>query len=141
MNSGWAAKAVDSDAFRGTDASGGYHFPGFSAAAADYLLNRRKIAGLGVDTLSKDSAVAEGAPVHHQIALGPDKIGLECLNNMERMPRQGCPAHHRGGALRKRFGRPVSGRSSNLKATVDSDVVHNAPRSYMTTCDQDGAYW
>jgi kynurenine formamidase len=88
MNSGWAAKANNGDAFRGTDAAGQYHFPGFSSQAADYLLHRRKIAGLGVDTLSIDSAVAAGAPVHHQV-LGSDKIGLECLKGLEKVPRSG----------------------------------------------------
>ena len=71
MNSGWARKVDDPSAFKGLDASGGYHFPGFSAQAAEFLLERRDISGVGVDTLSIDGAVNPGAPVHHMV-LGAD---------------------------------------------------------------------
>jgi kynurenine formamidase len=88
MNSGWAARANNADDFRNADADGKFHFPGFSSDAADLLLQQRGIAGVGVDTLSIDQSVAQGAPVHHKV-LGADRIGLECLKNLELLPRTG----------------------------------------------------
>ena len=54
MDSGWAAKIGDADAYRGVDADGVLHFPGFGAEATEWLLRRRGIRSLGVDTLSID---------------------------------------------------------------------------------------
>ena len=54
MNSGWAAKVNDNDAFKNADPSGVYHFPGFGIEALEFLLTRRSIQGIGVDTLSLD---------------------------------------------------------------------------------------
>lgn len=88
MNSGWAARASNADSFRNADGKGQFHFPGFSADAADFLLQQRGIAGVGVDTLSIDEAIAQGAPVHHKV-LGADRIGLENLKNLELLPRTG----------------------------------------------------
>jgi len=54
MYSGWGAKVSDPDAYRGTDANGVLHFPGFGADACEWLIRRRRIRALGVDTLSID---------------------------------------------------------------------------------------
>jgi kynurenine formamidase len=88
MNSGWARKVNDPDAFKGVDASGGFHFPGFDAQATEFLLERRRISGVGVDTLSIDGAVNPGAPVHHMV-LGSDLYALENVANLARIPRSG----------------------------------------------------
>src|SRR5215207_6997084 len=40
MHSGWAAKVGDADAYRGADATGTLHFPGFGAEATGWLLRR-----------------------------------------------------------------------------------------------------
>jgi kynurenine formamidase len=88
MNSGWAGKVADPDAFKGVDAAGGFHFPGFSAQATEFLLERRQISGVGVDTLSIDGAVNPGAPVHHMV-LGSDLYALENLAHLSRIPATG----------------------------------------------------
>ena len=54
MDSGWGAKIDDAEAYRGADADGVLHFPGFGAEATEWLLRRRGIRALGVDTLSID---------------------------------------------------------------------------------------
>jgi kynurenine formamidase len=54
MYSGWAAKVGDPVAYRNADAAGTLHFPGFSGEATEWLLRRRGIRSLGVDTLSID---------------------------------------------------------------------------------------
>jgi kynurenine formamidase len=54
MHSGWGAKVGDAAAYRGADAGGTLHLPGFSPEATEWLLRRRGIRSLGVDTLSID---------------------------------------------------------------------------------------
>lgn len=88
MYSGWGAKVADPVAYRGTDAAGGLHFPGFSGDACEWLIRRRRIAALGVDTLSidpGDSATFET----HKILNGAERYGVENLANLDRLPRVG----------------------------------------------------
>ncbi len=88
MFSGWGAKVGDADAYRGTDASGTLHFPGFSPEACEWLLQRRGIRSLGVDTLSIDpgnSATFET----HLVLTGADRYGVENLANLDRIPPAG----------------------------------------------------
>ena len=47
MYSGWENMAGSTDLYRGTDASGGYHFPGFDVEAVDWLIERRNITAIG----------------------------------------------------------------------------------------------
>jgi len=92
MDSGWQSKVGDTDAFLGRDASGEVHLPGFSADAAEFLLERRDISGVGVDTISIDASASVGAPVHHSI-LGADLFALENLAHLGRIPRSGALIH------------------------------------------------
>jgi kynurenine formamidase len=88
MYSGWGAKVGDPDAYRGTDATGTLHFPGFDPDACEWLLRRRGIRSVGVDTLSIDpgnSATFET----HLIITGADRYGVENLANLDRIPRRG----------------------------------------------------
>jgi kynurenine formamidase len=41
--------------YTGTDAKGGFHFPGFSPKLADWLIKERKVVGVGLDTPSLDN--------------------------------------------------------------------------------------
>jgi kynurenine formamidase len=88
MHSGWGAKTGSADAYRGTDANGVLHFPGFSAAACEWLLEKRAIRSLGVDTLSIDPGRSEDFPVHLALT-GADRYGLENLAGLDRLPRTG----------------------------------------------------
>lgn len=88
MNSGWQRRVHNPDAFKNADPSGTYHFPGFSADAAEFLLERRNITGVGVDTLSIDAGAVPGFPVHHRV-LGADRIALENLANLDLIPPSG----------------------------------------------------
>lgn len=88
MDSGWAAKVGDADAYRGADADGVLHFPGFGAEATEWLLRRRGIRALGVDTLSIDPGVSEEFETHLTL-LGADRYGVENLANLDRLPRRG----------------------------------------------------
>lgn len=88
MDSGWGAKAGDADAYRGVDAGGGLHFPGFSADACEWLLTKRRIRSLGVDTLSIDPGVSEDFAVHVTLN-GADRYGVENIANLHLLPRHG----------------------------------------------------
>jgi kynurenine formamidase len=91
MNSGWDAKIGDDDAFKGTDAGGTYHFPGFGEEAVDELLDERRAAAIGVDTLSLDHGPSTTFGVHVNW-LGADNYGVENLANLGDLPPSGATA-------------------------------------------------
>ncbi|WP_306205863.1 cyclase family protein [Actinoplanes sp. RD1] len=88
MHSGWGARSGSPAAYRGTDAAGVLHFPGFSADACEWLLAERRIRSLGVDTLSIDPGRSEDFPVHLTLT-GADRYGLENLANLAGLPPRG----------------------------------------------------
>jgi kynurenine formamidase len=88
MYSGWGAKVGDADAYRGVDGAGTLHFPGFGPEACEWLLRRRGIRSLGVDTLSIDPGNSTTFETH-LILTGADRYGLENLANLDRLPRYG----------------------------------------------------
>ncbi len=88
MNSGWAARAGDPVAYKNADAAGTYHFPGFSAGAVDYVLERTRAAVIGVDTLSLDPGNSTTFPVHNTW-LATDRYGLENVANLATIPPRG----------------------------------------------------
>jgi len=88
MYSGWGAKVGDADAYRGTDAAGVLHFPGFHPDACEWLLQNRRIRSLGVDTLSIDPGNSATFDTH-LILTGADRYGVENLANLDRIPPRG----------------------------------------------------
>jgi kynurenine formamidase len=90
MDSGWAAKVGDEAAYKG-GALGDYHFPGFGDSAIEFLLERRKAAAIGVDTLSLDNGPSTTFSVHVNW-LNADNYGLENLANLDKLPPHGATA-------------------------------------------------
>jgi kynurenine formamidase len=88
MYSGWGARVGDADAYRNADAAGTLHFPGFSADACEWLLARRGIRGVGVDTLSTDPGNSTTFETHVVLAAA-DRYGVENLANLDRIPPRG----------------------------------------------------
>jgi kynurenine formamidase len=88
MHSGWGARVGDAAAYRGTDATGTLHFPGFSPDACEWLLRHRAIRCLGVDTLSIDAGNSTTFDTHVVLSRA-DRYGLENLANLGRIPRHG----------------------------------------------------
>lgn len=88
MNAGWDSRAADPARFLNRDAKGVMHAPGFSEAAARFLVEQRDISGVGVDTLSLDSGAAQKFVAHVAI-LGAGKYGVELLANLGRVPPAG----------------------------------------------------
>jgi kynurenine formamidase len=92
MDSGWADKVDDPLAYKGGEAFPNYHFPGFGEEAADWLVAKRNVTALGVDTLSIDPGNSTTFPVHLDF-LGRDRYGLENLNNLDKIPPRGATAY------------------------------------------------
>lgn len=92
MYSGWESRIGSQDAYRNTGADGLYHFPGFGIDAVEWLLARRGIAGVGVDTLSLDNGESQTFAVHYAV-LGADRYGVENLRNLATVPPRGTTAY------------------------------------------------
>lgn len=88
MDSGWGARIGDPEAYRGADATGTLHFPGFAADTCQWLLEHRRIRSLGVDTLSIDPGVSTTFDTH-LLLTGADRYGLENLAHLDRIPPTG----------------------------------------------------
>jgi kynurenine formamidase len=88
MYSGWESRVDDPAAFKNPGPDGLYHFPGFGIDALNWLLEKRDITCIGVDTLSLDHGASTTFEVHVTL-LGADKYGLENLANLSRIPARG----------------------------------------------------
>jgi kynurenine formamidase len=90
-DSGWASKVNDPAAFKGGASFPNYNFPGWSVEAALFLVEKRDIAAIGIDTLSLDPGNSLTFPVHVQY-LGTDRYGIENLTGLDCIPRSGATA-------------------------------------------------
>ncbi len=88
MNSGWAAKVDDGDTYRGGAGFPDLNFPGFSADATEWLVARRRVVGIGVDTLSIDPGNSATFDVHVSF-LAAGGYGIENLANLDAIPARG----------------------------------------------------
>jgi kynurenine formamidase len=88
MHSGWDARFHDAKAFVNADAAGTLHFPGFSLEAVEFLARERRVAGIGVDTLSLDPGV-DKAYRGHKAWLRTGKWGVEVVASLARVPPAG----------------------------------------------------
>ena len=64
------------------------HFPGFSEDAARFLVDKRRIKGIGIDNLSVDYGMSRNFPVH-RIVNGAGKSALENVAHLDRLPATG----------------------------------------------------
>jgi kynurenine formamidase len=91
-DSGWAEKVDDPAAFKGGPAFPNYNFPGWSEEAALWLVEKRDITGIGIDTLSLDPGNSLTFPVHVNF-LATDRYGIENLAGLDRIPPRGATAY------------------------------------------------
>ncbi len=63
-------------------------FPGFSPEAAEFLVSRRNIRGIGLDTPSIDYGRSKDFMVH-RIMFAADKLALENIAGLDRLPEKG----------------------------------------------------
>ena len=88
MLSGWAQHVTDAARYSGKDSSGVFHFPGFAAEAAEWLMHERRVHGLAVDTLSLDHGPSKDFKTHY-LWLPSGRWGLENVANLDRVPATG----------------------------------------------------
>lgn len=91
MRSGWGQFWPDKKRYLGTDVPGdiaNLHFPGLSREAAEWLVARRKVAGVGLDTPSLDHGPSHDF-IAHRILNGAGIYGLENIAHLERVPEEG----------------------------------------------------
>ncbi len=87
LRTGRAAHWNDAVKYRGLDAAGGMHFPGFSADAVKELL-ARGVVGLAADAMSVDVGASKNYEVHY-LALGAGIWQLENLADLSAIPEAG----------------------------------------------------
>lgn len=85
---GWGQYWDEYERYKNQDAPGQLHFPGFSEAAALFLVEERTIKGIGIDTLSVDYGLSADFPIHH-IVNGAAAYHIENAANLDRIPLSG----------------------------------------------------
>jgi kynurenine formamidase len=82
---GYDEKWADPSAYLGTDEFGGLHYPGFGAAAARWLIERRGIGALGTDTMGVDPG-ADSTFAANRLLLRGHRMHLENLRGLSVLP-------------------------------------------------------
>jgi len=72
----------------GMEANPELNFPGFSPESAKFLVEKRNIAGIGLDTPSIDYGISTEFKVH-QILFAADKVAIENIANLDKLPASG----------------------------------------------------
>jgi kynurenine formamidase len=87
LRTGWAARWPDERRYRNMDKRGVMHFPGFSVEAVK-LFTKRKVSGLGIDTLNVDYGASRDFAVH-TLSHGAGLYHLENLAELSALPESG----------------------------------------------------
>lgn len=91
LRTGWESRWGNTISYLGDDTpndASNLHFPSFGAAAVKFLIDERKIVGIGVDTASIDTGSSKDFMVH-RIAASANVFGLENLMNLDLLPASG----------------------------------------------------
>jgi kynurenine formamidase len=64
------------------------HFPGISPAAAEWLVNNRKVKAIGIDTASIDYGQSKDFKTH-QIFYAANIPGFENVASLDKLPTKG----------------------------------------------------
>lgn len=104
---GFQAYWQNPERFFNADANGGLHFPGVDGDTTVFLLNERRIAGIGIDTHGADPGQDQEFRTNKEVLM-KNGIILECLNNLDRLPPRGTTVVIGALALKGGSGSPVS---------------------------------
>jgi kynurenine formamidase len=88
LRTGWGRHWTNFDRYKNQDVRGKMHFPGYSAEAARWLVEKRNVRGVGIDTLSVDYGMSTDFAVHHVIN-GAGRYGLENVAQLDKLPARG----------------------------------------------------
>jgi kynurenine formamidase len=81
-------------------------FPGFSAESAEFLVKERDIKGMAIDTPSIDRGKSVDFRVH-QVLFAADKLALENIANLDRLPAKGATLYVMPMLIREGTGAPA----------------------------------
>jgi kynurenine formamidase len=87
LRTGWAARWPNEKRYRNMDARGVMHFPGFSVESVKLFI-RRKVSGLGIDTMNVDYGASRDFAVH-RISHRAGLYHLENLAHLDDLPESG----------------------------------------------------
>ena len=85
---GWQDHWYDQEIYLDADADGVLHFPGISVEATEWLIEKRALGGLGIDTLGVDPAIDEEYKTNTLLLQG-HRIHLENMAGLEQLPANG----------------------------------------------------
>ncbi len=93
IRTGWSSRWNDRTAYLGTSMTGPesvpeLHFPGIGTDAAQWLVDNRDIAAIGIDTPSIDYGQSSDYR-SHVILYSENIVGFENLTNLDRLPATG----------------------------------------------------
>lgn len=88
LNTGWGRFWGQKVRFQNRDVQGRLHFPGYAEDAARYLVEERKVKGLGIDTMSIDYGLSRDFIVH-KVANQAGVYGLENVAHLDQLPARG----------------------------------------------------
>ena len=88
MLTGWEKFWSNKKRYLNQDKQGTMHFPGFSEDAIKFLIEKRKINGIGIDTMSIDAGNSKDFS-SHQVLFEHNKFALENLANLDKLPPKG----------------------------------------------------
>ena len=88
LNTGWSCRWSNFNDYKNTDKNGQMHFPGYSRESVGFLVEKRQIKGIGIDTLSGDCGTSSDFQVHHVIG-SAGKFILENVANLDKLPPRG----------------------------------------------------
>ena len=75
------------DAYMGRTSNGKLNIVGLHAEALNFLIKRRKIAGVGIDTISTDGSMITDTPMPSHVTLAlNDAIGIENAAHIDTLP-------------------------------------------------------
>jgi kynurenine formamidase len=92
LRTGWDRYAADAGQFLNVGSDGNSHTPGFAPQTPAFLVNERKVVGIGVETVGTDAGCAPGLdppfPAHYYLH-GGGRFGLTQLANVDKLPPRG----------------------------------------------------
>jgi kynurenine formamidase len=103
---GWSSRWNSMKEYRNADAKDVRHFPGYLPDTARFLVESRKIYGLGIDTMSVDYGPSTDFPVH-QYTSKHDVYHLENVGDLSRVPLTGAMLVVGAAKLKGGSGGPV----------------------------------
>jgi len=85
INTGWARRWNNPEAYCNADKNGVMHFPAYGESAARFLVHERRVKAIGIDNLSIDRGISTNFAVH-KIVNGAGVYALENVANLDKAP-------------------------------------------------------